>query len=95
MPTNIPAPVQLVVETFGPELTAIAQRYAEQTAETGDWCLPLAHFHMAAEFYTTARAVLETTPVSEVEAVETVLDMGIDWVRLAKSYLSAVRSGNR
>lgn len=93
--SSIPSPVQIVVETFGSEFTAIAQRYAEQTSETGDWCLPLAHFGMASDFYRTARVVLETTPVSEVEAVETVLDFGIDWVRLAKSYLSAVRSGNR
>lgn len=86
--------MQLVVETFGPELTAIAQRYAEQTATTGDWCLPLAHFGMAAEFYTTARAVLETTPVAQVEAVETVLDHCIDWVRLSKSYLRIAVESN-
>jgi hypothetical protein len=42
---------------------------------------------MAAEFYSTARQVLETTPVSQVEAVETVLDYGIDWIKLCRTYL--------
>jgi hypothetical protein len=95
MSESIPSPVQLVVETFGPQFTAIAERYAETVRETGDWCLPLVHFRMASEFYSTARAVLETTPVSEVEAVETVLDFGIDWLKLVKSYLRIVLDGNR
>ena len=33
--------------------------------------------------------------VSEVEAVETVLDFGIDWLKLVKSYLRIVLDSNR
>ncbi len=95
MSKPIPSPVTLIVETFGNQFTAIAERYAETVRETGDWCLPLVHFRMASEFYSTARQVLETTPVSEVEAVETVLDHGVDWLKLVRSYLRIVLDGNR
>jgi len=95
MSESIPSPVTLVVETFGDQFTAIAQRYAESVRETGDWCLPLIHFRMASEFYSTARQVLETTPVTEVEAVETVLDHGVDWLKLVRSYLRIVLDSNR
>lgn len=89
-----PQAVTIVIETFGDQFSAIAKRYAESVQLTGDWCLPLTHFHMAAEFYSASRAVLETTPVAQVEAVETVLDHCIDWVRLSKSYLRIAVESN-
>jgi hypothetical protein len=92
--SSIPSPVQIVVETFGDQFTAISQRYAESIREHGDLCLPLIHFQMAAEFYTTARAVLENTSVSQIEAVETVLDHGIDWIKLCRSYLRTAAATN-
>jgi hypothetical protein len=85
--SQTPTAVTLVVETFGDQFTSIAARHAESIRETGDLCLPLTHFQMAAEFYSVCRVMLETTPVSQVDAVETVLDHCIDWVRLSKSYL--------
>lgn len=92
--SSIPSPVQIVVDTFGTQFSAIAERYAESIRETGDLCLPLIHFRMAAEFYSTARAVLEATPVSQIEAVETVLDHGIDWIKLCRSYLRTAAETN-
>ena len=93
--SETPTAVTLVIETFGEQYTAIAERYAETVRVTGDWCLPLTHFQMASEFYSAAREILETTPVAQVEAVETVLDHCIDWVKLSKSYLRIVLDGNR
>lgn len=89
-----PRAVTIVIETFGDQYTAIAERYAENVRVTGDWCLPLTHFQMAAEFYSATREMIETTPVAQVEAVETVLDHCIDWVRLSKSYLRIALESN-